>query len=126
MLDDPKKMAKFGFEQGIGFIPIASIGYGAIKALGKDDSSPVRAAAAKILAKDSDPRSGAALVEAASDKSWIVRSAALEALSQRDDPSVLAEIEPKLEDENAAVRLTAAAAVIHLQVLESTKTSGGI
>lgn len=118
MLYDPKKMAKFGFEQGIGFFPFASIGYGAIKALGKDDSSPVRAAAAKILAKDPDPKSGAALVEAASDKSWIVRAAALEALSQREDSSVLPEIEPKLDDEKAAVRLTAAAALIHLQSVE--------
>ena len=29
MLSDPKKMARFGFEQGIGFVPFASIGYNA-------------------------------------------------------------------------------------------------
>lgn len=33
MLHDPKKMGQFGFEQGIGFIPFARIGFGAIKAL---------------------------------------------------------------------------------------------
>ena len=27
MLNDPKKMAQFGFEQGIGFIPFAGLGY---------------------------------------------------------------------------------------------------
>jgi len=68
MLKDPKKMAQFGFEQGIGFIPFAGVGMGAFKALTKDDTSPVRAAAANILAKDSDPKSGEALVEASADK----------------------------------------------------------
>ena len=37
MLHDPKKMAEFGFEQGIGFVPFAGIGWGAIKAIRKDD-----------------------------------------------------------------------------------------
>jgi HEAT repeat protein len=114
MLKDPKKMAQFGFEQGIGFIPFASVGYGVLKGVTKDDSSPVRAAAAKILAKDSDPRSAQALVEAAADISWIVRAAALDALSHRGDPTLLPQIASKLDDENYAVRLTAAAAVIHL------------
>ena len=55
MLNDPKKMAQFGFEQGIGFVPFAGLGYGALKALRKDDESPVQAAAAKMLLKDPDP-----------------------------------------------------------------------
>ena len=60
MLNDPKKMAQFGFEQGIGFIPFAGLGYGAIKTFTKDDKSPVRAAAAIALASDPDPKSGKA------------------------------------------------------------------
>ena len=47
ILKDRKQMAKLGFEQGIGYIPFASYGYGAIRALTKDDTSPVRAGAAK-------------------------------------------------------------------------------
>jgi len=117
MLKDPKKMAQFGFEQGIGFIPFAGVGMGAFKALTKDDTSPVRAAAANILAKDSDPKSGEALVEASADKSWIVRAASLDALSHRGDRSVLPKIEPRLEDEKEVVRYTAAAAIIHLDGL---------
>ena len=31
MLKDPKKMAQFGFKQGIGFIPFAGLGYGRSK-----------------------------------------------------------------------------------------------
>jgi hypothetical protein len=124
MLQDPKKMAQFGFEQGIGFIPFAGYGLTAVKALTKDDTSPVRAAAAKILAKDRDPKSGAALVEAASDKSWIVRAAALDALAMRGDPSVLAQIEPRLDDDKDVVKYTAAATVIHLSDLQNRPAAG--
>ena len=45
----------------------------------KDDASPVRAAAAKIVAKDPDPKSAEALIEATSDSHWIVCVAALDA-----------------------------------------------
>jgi hypothetical protein len=54
-LKDKKKMAKMGFEEGIGFIPFAGMGYEAFKTVKKNDSSPVRAAAAKQLAHDPDP-----------------------------------------------------------------------
>jgi hypothetical protein len=50
-LKDKKKMAKMGFEEGIGFIPFAGMGYEAFKTVTKNDSSPVRAAAAKQLAR---------------------------------------------------------------------------
>jgi len=114
MLKDPKKMAQFGFNQGIGYIPFAGIGYGVFKAVTKDDASPVRAAAAKVLANDPDPHSGDALVKAASDKSWIVRAAALDAIAHRNDPSLAPQIESSLSDDNAIVRYTASAAIIHL------------
>jgi len=121
MLKDPKKMAQFGFEQGIGFIPFAGLGLGAFKALTKDDTSPVRAAAARVLAKDPDPKSGEALVQAASDKSWLVRTAALDSLSHRGDPSVISKIESSLDDEKSAVRYTGAAAIVHLTDVQSQK-----
>jgi HEAT repeat protein len=119
MLNDPKKMAQFGIEQGIGFIPFASIGLGAFKALTKDDASPVRAAACRIMAKDPDPKSGDALVAASSDKSWLVRAAALDALSHRGDSSVIPKIESKLEDDKEPVRYAAAGAIIHLQDVQA-------
>jgi len=121
MLKDPKKMAEFGFEQGIGFIPFAGVGYGAIKAIGRDDASPVRAAAAKILAKDRDPKTRDALLTASGDKSWIVRAAALDALSRRGDPQVLEQIAPRLNDEEDVVKYTAAAATIHLSDVATKK-----
>lgn len=114
MLHDPKKMAQFGFEEGIGFVPFAGIGVEAFKAIRKDDSSPVRAAAARVLADDPDPNTADALLTAASDKSWLVRAAALDAISRRNDPALAEKIETHLDDQKEEVRFTAAAAIIHL------------
>ncbi len=94
MLRNPKKMAQFGFEQGIGFVPFAGMGWFVVKAIAKDDVSPVRAAAAEVLAEDPDPVSGEALVKAAFDKSWIVRAAALHAIAKRGDPNLIDSIIP--------------------------------
>jgi HEAT repeat protein len=117
MLADPKKMAQFGFEQGIGYIPFAGISVSVLKVLTKDDESPVRAAAAKILANDPDPRSGEELVKAASDKSWIVRAAALDAIAHRGDPKLASRIVPQLDDDKDVVKFVAAAAIIELSSL---------
>jgi HEAT repeat protein len=114
MLSEPSKMAQLGFEQGIGFVPFGGIGYAGFKMITKDDSSPVRAAASRVLAKDPDPKTGEALVKAASDKSWIVRMAALDSLARRGDPSLIPQIVPSLEDSKDSVRYTAAAAIIRL------------
>jgi HEAT repeat protein len=115
MLGDPKKMAALGFETGIGFVPFGGMGLTAYRTLTKDDASPVRAAAAKILSADPDPKSGEAWVTAASDKSWIVRAAALDAIGRRGDRSLAARIEPQLSDERDIVQDIAAAAIIRLR-----------
>ena len=117
MLKDPKKMA----ELGIGFVPFGGLGLTALKMVTRDDTSPVRGAAARVLAKDPDPKSGEALVQATSDKSWIVRAAALDALSHRGDPSVIPKIEASLDDDKSAVRSMGAAAIIHLSEVQAQK-----
>jgi HEAT repeat protein len=114
MLHDPKKMAEFGFSQGIGYVPYAGIAVGAFKAIHKDDTSPLRAVAAIALASDPDPHSAEALVTAASDKSLIVRTAALDAIAHRNDPNLIPAIVPMMNDEKDAVRYTAAAAIVRL------------
>jgi len=113
-LKDGKKMAELGLEEVLGFIPYADVGFSAVKAVRKDDTSPVRAAAARALINDQDPRVGQALVRAASDKNWIVRASALLAIAKRGDPEFLNAIVPALSDKNGVVRCTAAAAVIRL------------
>ncbi|AXC11412.1 hypothetical protein ACPOL_2080 [Acidisarcina polymorpha] len=114
MLSDPRKLATFGFETGVGFLPFGGIGMTAVKALTKDDTSPVRAAAAKILADDPDPKSGEALLTATEDKSWLVRAAALDAIARRGDRSFASKIEARMDDEKPVVQYVAAAAVLRL------------
>jgi HEAT repeat protein len=119
-LRDPKKMAALGVEEGIGFIPFAGIGLTAFQTLHTDDVSPIRAAAAKMLANDPDSQSGQALVKATIDKSWLVRTAALEAIAKRGDPKLLDAAAFAMKDENTAARCTAAAAVIRLSTLAAS------
>jgi len=115
MLKDPQKMAQFGFETGIGFIPFAGVGWTAFKMLRKDDVSPVLAASALTLANDPDQKSGQALVDAAEgNKSWLVRAAALNALAKRGDPKLIKAPEEGMTDEKEEVQYSAAAAVIRL------------
>ena len=120
-LKDKKKMAELGFEEGIGFIPFAGIGYEIFKTVTKDDSSPVRAAAAKKLARDPNPDSGEALVTSTTDKSWTVRAAALEAIAERGDRSLVPKITAAMDDDNELVRFMAAACVAHLSDLPLQK-----
>jgi HEAT repeat protein len=120
-LKDKKKMAELGFEEGIGFVPFAGIGYEIVKNVTKDDSSPVRAAAAKRLAHDPNPDSGKALVAATTDKSSTVRAAALEAIAERGDRSLVPKITVAMDDEKELVRYMAAACVAHLSDLPEKK-----
>ena len=113
-LHDPKKLAELGFEEGIGFIPYASMGWDALRVILKNDSSPIRAAAATMLAKDPDPNSAKALIKATHDKNWIVRVAALEAISKRGDASLGIRVETSMYDPKREVRYAAAATVVHL------------
>jgi HEAT repeat protein len=113
---DPKQVAMLGFEEGIGFVPFAGIGYEVVKRVLKSasDTSLVRAAAAKKLAHDPNPASADALVDATEDKSWIVRAAALDAIAQRGDKSLLPRISGSLRDSRDDVRYLAAASIVHL------------
>jgi len=122
ILKDPKKMAQLGFEEGIGFVPFAGVGWVAVKTITKDDTSPVRAAAAKVLAKDPDPAATKTLADAAGDKSWLVRAAALEALAKRGDPAVLDTVSQCTSDKKDAVKYTAAAAVLRLTAIKEAGT----
>ncbi len=124
-LKDPKKLAMMGFEEGIGFVPFAGMGWEAYRRLTKTDTSPVRAAAAKVLIKDPDPESGKAIGKAATaDKNWIVRAAALEALAKRGDPSLIEPAEFAMWDDKEAVKFTAAATVIHLMDVKEGPKAG--
>lgn len=126
-----KTVVEFGVEEGLGFVPFADEGYTAVKVIRKDNSSPVRALAARALVKDTDPRVNQALVHiATSDKSWLVRASALLAIAKRENPELLSAIVPALSDKNRVVRYTAAAAVIRLTAAaarnKDSKTAGSV
>jgi HEAT repeat protein len=120
-LKDKKRLAEIGLDEGIGFIPFAGIPYGVLKAVLKDDTSGVRAAAAaRKLAEDPDPGTREALEGALKDKNWVIRAAALEALSQRGDAASVSKVIPLMDDEKEDVKYRAAACALHL-VERSTK-----
>lgn len=114
MLKDPKRLLDLGFHEGLGFVPFGGISWEAYKTITKDDTSPLRAAAAKKLAQDPDPSTTKALTKAAGDKNWLIRAAALEALALRGDPSAAKTAALYLYDDKDEVRYTAAGAVIRL------------
>jgi HEAT repeat protein len=118
LLEDPKRMTELGLEEGIGFIPFGGLGMTAFGALTKNDVAPVRAAAARLLSSDPNPRSGEALARAVGDRSPIVRAAALEAIANRGDPALISDIQPALSDGDYLVRYEAAATIIRLSRLE--------
>ena len=78
----------------------------------------MRAAAANALAKDPDPQTTKALVQAVSDKSWVVRVGALQAIAKRGDPTLLPSIQDAMSDNKDVVSDTASAAVIALTNLQ--------
>jgi HEAT repeat protein len=123
-LKDPKQMAQMGFEEGIGFVPYAGMGYEAYRQLMKHDNSPVRAAAARYLALDPDSISEDALIQVAvADKNIIVREAALDALAQRSDPKCIQRLAINLDETKYQVRYRTAATIIHLGGTDHRKQS---
>ena len=115
-------MEGIAFEQWIGFVPYGGIGLQAYKTIHENEmKEPImKATSIKFLAKDPDPQTGRALVAATADKSWLVRAAAFDALARRSDPALLADLTSGLQDEKEEVKITAAAAVIHLSAMSET------
>ena len=93
------------------FVPYGSLGWTAVNVIAKDDTSPVRAAAARALVDDPAPAAMKVLTDAAGDKSWLVRAAVLEALAKRGNPASLDTVQLYVYDEKDVVRYTASAAV---------------
>ena len=119
LLKNPKQMEEMAFEQGMGFVPFGGIGLRAFNVIhASEEKGPIlKATSIRILAKDPDARTEKALVAATADTHWLVRAAAYDALARRGHPTVLPELAAGLKDDNEEVKLTAAAAVVHLSSL---------
>jgi HEAT repeat protein len=114
MLQDKKAVAQMGLQAGLGFVPFGSLGYTVFRTATKDDTSPVRAAAAQKLIRDPDPKTTEALMSITSDDKWMVRAAVINAIAERGDPKLLTAVLPRLDDENDTVRFTAAGAILRM------------
>ena len=114
LITDTRAMVLLGLGVGIGYAPYAGYGWMVWQELSKDYVTPSRIDALRKLANDPDSWIGEALVKAASDKHWTVRVAALSAIARHGDPSLISPITPHMTDKKAAVRYTAAAAVLRL------------
>jgi hypothetical protein len=110
----PARAIGFAFDEGVGFLPYGGYGMEAYHAWEERSTAPTRAAAARQLATDPDPRTGQALAKAVSDKEWSVRAAAVEAIAKRGDSALLADIVRAMSDKKDIVRYSAAAAVLRL------------
>jgi HEAT repeat protein len=124
LLKDPKALSRVGLEVGVGFIPFGGVSYKAFKMATADTVSPVRAAAAGRLIRDSDPKSRRALLDSTKDEKWLVRAAAVCALARQNNPAALQVITPLLVDENDVVRFNSAAAVIQLSSARKAPARG--
>lgn len=116
VLHDPKQVAEMGFDEGIGYVPFASIGWEALQTIMKDrkDGAAAKAALIMALATDPDVRVKKLLVTASHNENWVLRVAALEAIAKRGDSALLPDIEFELSDSKRQVRYTAAATIVHL------------
>lgn len=116
MFHTPKTAVLYAVRQGIGMVPVPGLGagVGALESLlWNTDLSP-RASAALMMAKDKDPETQRALVEALSDGDWSVRASAAQAIALRNDPALRSALTPKLSDDDRRVRYRAAAAYLRL------------
>ncbi len=119
LLRNPKQMEEMAFEQGMGFVPFGGIGLQAFNIIhASEEKAPIlKATSVRILAKDPDPRTQVALIAATTDKQWLVRAAAYDSLARRGHSAVVPEIIAGLKDDKIEVKLTAAAAVVHLSTV---------
>jgi HEAT repeat protein len=126
VLRDPKQVAEMGFNEGIGYVPLAGIPWEALQTIMKDRKQGAAAEAALIAALATDPeaRTGKLLLAASQNPNWVLRVAALEAIAKRGDSALLPGIEPKLSDPKREVRYAAAATVIHLNDMAKTQVPG--
>jgi HEAT repeat protein len=119
LMRHPEQMENMAFEQGMGFVPFGGIGLQAYETIHtSEEKGPlVKATAIKVLARDPDPITAKALVAATHDKQWVIRAAAYDALARRGDTSLLPDLTGGLKDSKDEVRITAAAAIVHLSTL---------
>jgi HEAT repeat protein len=121
MMHTPRATFLFALRQGIGFAPVPGLGVGlaSLQQLLSDPGVSGRASVALLLSRDPGKNTLQALRRALSDRDWSVRAAAVHSLALRNNPALEPDIARLINDENAAVRLRAAAAYIRFEAIKS-------
>lgn len=115
-MHDPKSLALLGINQASGvFLGPFSMGISFIEEYAKNNSAPVQALCAQMLAADDSPDTVRELRDALGDKNWAVRASAARALARLGHPAVIPQLKDMMaNDKEQAARLAAAAAIIRL------------
>ena len=114
-LKDFKQVAMITLEAVTGFLlPFGGAAFDIYQRVDQDDSTPIRVAATKELARDPDPKIHLALAKACSNKNWRIRAAAVAAAAETNDVGLLNAVTPALDDKKDVVRYEASGAVLRL------------
>ena len=81
----PKVSCADGIAGRLGICALRHLGYSVLRSAAKDDTSPVRAAAAEKLIRDPDSKTSDALNVGRGDEKWILRAAVINAIAQRGE-----------------------------------------
>jgi len=115
-MHDPKSLALLGVNQASGmFLGPFSMGISFLEEYTKNNSAPVQALCAQMLASDDNPDTVRELRDALGDKNWAVRASAARALARLNHPEALPQLKDMMaNDKERPARFAAAAAVIRL------------
>ncbi|HXQ25839.1 MAG TPA: HEAT repeat domain-containing protein [Candidatus Acidoferrales bacterium] len=115
-MHDPKSLALIGINQASGvFLGPFSMGISFIEEYTKNNSAPVQALCAQMLAADDSPDTVQELRDALGDKNWAVRASAARALAQLGRPEAIPQLKDMMaNDKERPARFAAAAAIIRL------------
>jgi HEAT repeat protein len=116
-MHDPKAMALIGVNEASGaFLGSFSMGVSFIEEYAKNNTGPVQALCAQMLASDKDPATIEELSDALDDKNWAVRAAAARALAKLNHRAALPKLAAMMANDKVQLaRFSAAAAIIHLE-----------
>lgn len=96
----PKGTMFLAFNYAIGFLPVpgVGVGYAALEELFGEKGFSSRASVAILLAKNSDPATRQALIDALTDRDWSVRAGAVQAIAMRNQPDLQSRVVPLFSD----------------------------
>jgi HEAT repeat protein len=116
IVHDPKAMLLIGINEASGaLLGPFSLGVSFAEEYAKNNSAPVQALCAQMLARDDRPNTISVLSDALHDKNWSVRAAAMRSLAELHRSEFIPQFADTMEnDKNGALRFVAAATIVRL------------